>query len=152
MQPSSLSILSVRPMARFYSPDATLPLRNARQWCTVSSRGSLGVITKDELYRIAALAKLSFDENHIEQFRAEFERIVEYVGALNRMSALDGLEPLDAIVPHTNAFADDVPDHGLSTEEALANAPRHNESFFKVPKVLAAAEWAEEDRQDAPAE
>jgi aspartyl-tRNA(Asn)/glutamyl-tRNA(Gln) amidotransferase subunit C len=98
------------------------------------------VITLDELRRIAALAKLSLSDEEIERFRAEFERIVEYVSALDRIRALDELEPLDSVVSHTNAFADDVPHQSLSTAEALANAPRHNESFFKVPKVIA-SEW-----------
>jgi aspartyl-tRNA(Asn)/glutamyl-tRNA(Gln) amidotransferase subunit C len=98
------------------------------------------VITNDELRRIAALAKLSLGDDELERFRAEFERIVEYVGVLNRIPEIAGLEPLDHVVEHTNAFADDVPHRSLSTAEALANAPRHNESFFKVPKVLASAE------------
>lgn len=101
---------------------------------------NVGVITLEELRRIAALAKLSFNDEEIERFRAEFERIVEYVSVLDRIGVLDELEPLDSVVSHTNAFADDVPHQPLSTAEALANAPRHNESFFKVPKVIA-SEW-----------
>jgi aspartyl-tRNA(Asn)/glutamyl-tRNA(Gln) amidotransferase subunit C len=111
------------------------------------------VITTDELHRIAALAKLSFDDQHIEQFRAEFERIVEYVSTLNRISALDQCEPLDSVVTHTNAFAEDMPHRSLTTEEALSNAPRHNESFFKVPKVIASASpWVDETAADSSAE
>lgn len=94
------------------------------------------MISREELLHIATLARLSFAEDEIESFRAEFERIVEYVGVLSRIEALTELEPLDSVTGHTNAFADDVPHQSLSTAEALANAPRHNESFFKVPKVI----------------
>ncbi|GBD05153.1 Glutamyl-tRNA(Gln) amidotransferase subunit C [bacterium HR20] len=120
---------------------ATLPhwcVRHPRRWFPTNR--VQGVISVEELRRIAALAKLSFSDEEIERFRAEFERIVEYVSALDRIRALDELEPLDSVVSHTNAFADDVPHQSLSTAEALANAPRHNESFFKVPKVIA-SEW-----------
>lgn len=94
-------------------------------------------MTIDELRHIAALAKLSFSDEELERFRAEFERIVDYVSILSQIPALEQLEPLDHVVEHTNAFAEDVPHQSLTTAEALANAPRHNESFFKVPKVLA---------------
>ncbi|MCX7929356.1 MAG: Asp-tRNA(Asn)/Glu-tRNA(Gln) amidotransferase subunit GatC [Chlorobi bacterium] len=103
------------------------------------------MITHEELRRVAELAKLSFGEEELERFRVEFERIVEYVGTLNRLPQLAELEPLDHVIEHTNAFAEDIPHRSLETAEALANAPRHNESFFKVPKVIAAAEQAEVD-------
>lgn len=96
------------------------------------------MIDREELLRIAALAKLSFPEESLEQFRAEFERIVEYVGVLNRIEALQNVEPLDHVVEHTNALAEDAPHTPLSPEDALANAPRRLENFFKVPKVIAA--------------
>lgn len=109
-------------------------------------------MTIDELRRIAALAKLSFTDEELERFRAEFERIVEYVAVLNQIPALEQRKPLDHVVDHTNAFAEDKPHQSLSTAEALANAPRHNESFFRVPKVLAIsqatpAEFGNDDRQ-----
>ncbi len=109
-------------------------------------------MTREEFHRLAALAKLSFADDQIENFRAEFERILEYVGTLSRIDALKDLEPLDSVVPHTNAFAEDVPQPSLSTAEALANAPRHNESFFKVPKVIATAEWQEAPSDNPDAE
>jgi len=95
------------------------------------------VIQSEELRRIASLAKLSFRDDELERIRAEFERIVEYVSVLDQLEVLESLEPLDSVVSHTNAFAEDVPHQSLTTAEALSNAPRHNECFFKVPKVIA---------------
>jgi aspartyl-tRNA(Asn)/glutamyl-tRNA(Gln) amidotransferase subunit C len=49
---------------------------------------------------------------------------------------LDGVEPLVHITESTNVFREDVPHTSLSRDEALSNAPKRNEGFFKVPKVL----------------
>jgi aspartyl/glutamyl-tRNA(Asn/Gln) amidotransferase C subunit len=33
-------------------------------------------------------------------------------------------------------FREDVPNESLTVKQALENAPSHNETFFKVPKVM----------------
>ena len=47
-----------------------------------------------------------------------------------------GVEPLTHISHETNILRDDKVGNHLLREQALANAPQHNEQFFEVPKVL----------------
>jgi aspartyl-tRNA(Asn)/glutamyl-tRNA(Gln) amidotransferase subunit C len=49
---------------------------------------------------------------------------------------MTGVEPMVAVNDHVNAFREDVAGECLTTEEALRNAPKKNEAFIKVPKVL----------------
>ncbi len=88
-----------------------------------------------DIHKIAELARLRFTDAEAEAFAAEFERIIEYVGTINSTN-MDGVEPMFAANSLTNVLRDDVVGECLTTEEALMNAPKKNEAFIKVPKVL----------------
>jgi aspartyl/glutamyl-tRNA(Asn/Gln) amidotransferase C subunit len=54
---------------------------------------------------------------------------------------LDDVEPLEHLVENTeNRFREDTAHESLDVTEALQNAPKHNDVFFKVPKVLGGGE------------
>ncbi|MBX7153472.1 MAG: Asp-tRNA(Asn)/Glu-tRNA(Gln) amidotransferase subunit GatC [Bacteriodetes bacterium] len=84
---------------------------------------------------VAGLAKLKFNENEIEEFAGQFQNILGYISEIEKLD-LEGIEPLTHITQTENVFRDDVVTPSLTQEEALANAPKRNESFFKVPKVI----------------
>jgi aspartyl-tRNA(Asn)/glutamyl-tRNA(Gln) amidotransferase subunit C len=46
------------------------------------------------------------------------------------------VEPLSHVIELSNVFRVDEVKQGVSTEEALKNAPSKTEEFFKVPKVI----------------
>jgi aspartyl-tRNA(Asn)/glutamyl-tRNA(Gln) amidotransferase subunit C len=46
------------------------------------------------------------------------------------------VEPLSHVIELSNVFRSDEVKQGVSTEEALKNAPSKTEEFFKVPKVI----------------
>lgn len=92
-------------------------------------------MTTAELSRIAELARLRFSEQELAAFREQFESIVAYVGAINAVD-MSGVEPMAHVNDATNVMRADVVGECLTTEQALANAPKKNEAFFKVPKVL----------------
>jgi aspartyl-tRNA(Asn)/glutamyl-tRNA(Gln) amidotransferase subunit C len=48
----------------------------------------------------------------------------------------DNVEPLAHCLPISNLFREDHITASLGTEKALANAPKRDEGFFKVPKIL----------------
>jgi aspartyl-tRNA(Asn)/glutamyl-tRNA(Gln) amidotransferase subunit C len=49
---------------------------------------------------------------------------------------MQGVEPMTHVHEVVNVMRDDVVGECLTTEEALRNAPKKNDAFFKVPKVL----------------
>ena len=60
------------------------------------------------------------------------------IGFIDKLNELDttGVEPLLHMSDNINVFRDDEVAGMISREEALKNAPMHDEQFFKVPKVI----------------
>ena len=92
-------------------------------------------VTGEQIRHIAALARLRFDEGELESFRAQFERIVEYVEKIDDLD-LNGVEPTSHAMDRSNAFRDDEVAQSLPQELALANAPRKKDGFIAVPRVI----------------
>ncbi len=92
-------------------------------------------ITSDEVRRIATLARLRFDDEKIEAFAEDFDRLVSYVEKLEEVD-VEGVEPMTRLVDEIRAPRPDVPSEGLTQQEALKNAPEKTEGFFRVPRVV----------------
>jgi aspartyl-tRNA(Asn)/glutamyl-tRNA(Gln) amidotransferase subunit C len=92
-------------------------------------------MTREEVQKIAELAQLQFTEEELKTFADEFSRIVDYVGTIGSVD-MTNVEPLSSVSGQTMTMRDDVAGECLTTDEALANAPKKNDAFFKVPKVL----------------
>jgi aspartyl-tRNA(Asn)/glutamyl-tRNA(Gln) amidotransferase subunit C len=89
----------------------------------------------EDIHRIAELARLRYTDDEAAAFAAQFENIISYVGTISSVN-MDAVEPLAAVNDHVNVLRDDVVGECLTTDQALANAPKKNEAFIKVPKVL----------------
>ena len=92
-------------------------------------------VTIKDVEHIAKLAKLEFTEAEKEKFTHQMNQILEYMEQLNKLETSD-IEPLSHVIELSNVFRQDVVKPGVSTEEALKNAPAKTEEFFKVPKVI----------------
>ncbi len=96
-------------------------------------------VTRDEVLKIAALAKLHFSEAELEEFTSQFKRILDYVEKLKEVN-VEGIPPTS----HVSQAADleghvvrqDQVQESLGAAVALANAPDAREGQFRVPKVL----------------
>ena len=92
-------------------------------------------ITRVEVEHVARLARLELSEPELDTFTVQMDSILSYVEKLNALDT-DGIVPTSHAVPMENAFRLDELTGSLGLEGALANAPRHAESFFMVPKVI----------------
>ena len=92
-------------------------------------------ITIQDVEHIAKLAKLEFTDAEKEKFTHQMNQILEYMEQLNRLDT-GTVEPLSHVIELSNVFRTDEVKPGVSTEDALRNAPAKNEQFFKVPKVI----------------
>ena len=90
-------------------------------------------LTREEVRRIAGLARLDLTEEEEQRFAVQLGRVVEYIGQLDRFETSE----LPPGVPD-GALALDEPVASLSTEAVLANAPQRISSFVVVPRVLEA--------------
>lgn len=92
-------------------------------------------VTLKDLDKIAHLARLSLKESEKEKFLGQVNQILHYVGKLDEVNTT-GVEPLSHSMDLLNVMRDDVKKESLSQAKALENAPKKNEEFFKVPKVI----------------
>jgi aspartyl-tRNA(Asn)/glutamyl-tRNA(Gln) amidotransferase subunit C len=92
-------------------------------------------VTIKEVEHIAKLAKLEFTDTEKEKFTHQLNQILEYVEQMNKLDT-SNVEPLSHVIELSNVFRADEVKQGVSTEEALKNAPSKTEEFFKVPKVI----------------
>jgi aspartyl-tRNA(Asn)/glutamyl-tRNA(Gln) amidotransferase subunit C len=61
--------------------------------------------------------------------------MIAFVEKLNELD-LEGVQPLMHMTDEVNVLRDDEVTGSITREEALRNAPAHDEQFFKVPKVI----------------
>jgi aspartyl-tRNA(Asn)/glutamyl-tRNA(Gln) amidotransferase subunit C len=92
-------------------------------------------VTLEDVDHIAKLARLEFTKEEKEKFTHQLNEILAYVEQLNKLDT-GNVEPLAHVIDLNNVFRRDEVKPGLTTEEALKNAPAKTEKFFKVPKVI----------------
>ncbi len=92
-------------------------------------------IDRQQVRKVAKLARLDLTEAEIEEFTGQLGAILEYVEKMNELDTA-AVEPLAHCLPIQNVFRADEVRESLGTERTLANAPQRDGSFFKVPKIL----------------
>lgn len=92
-------------------------------------------VTKKDVEKIAELARLKFNDDELESFTKDMNRILEYVEKLKELDT-ENIEPLSHPNEGSNVFRDDELKNSVQPEEALKNAPDKDDKFFKVPKVI----------------
>jgi len=85
--------------------------------------------------KLAHLSRLQFNETEKAEIKMDLQRMIAFVDKLNELD-LDGVEPTLFMSEEVNVLREDEIKGSISREEALKNAPLHDEQFFKVPKVI----------------
>jgi len=92
-------------------------------------------ITRQDIEKVALLARLRLTEAELATMTDELGQIVGYVDQLAEVIT-DGVEPMAHAIEVHNVLKDDRVDASLPREEALQNAPHHNGVGYLVPAVL----------------
>jgi len=92
------------------------------------------MISEEDVYKIANLAKIEIKPEEVEKFKNEFQNILEYFNILDEVE--EDIEPTFQVLPLNNVFRDDNPKPCVSREEALKNAKHVENGYFKGPKVV----------------
>jgi aspartyl-tRNA(Asn)/glutamyl-tRNA(Gln) amidotransferase subunit C len=85
--------------------------------------------------KLAHLSRLQYPEAEKAGIKNDLQRMIGFVEKLNELD-LSGVEPLLHMSGEVNVLREDEIRGSISREEALKNAPLHDEQFFKVPKVI----------------
>ncbi len=92
-------------------------------------------ITKADVEYVASLAHLSPDEPTKERLVREMGEILGYIDKLNELDT-DSIEPTMHALVMTNVLRDDVVAPSLPRDAALRNAPKSDDAYFLVPRIL----------------
>ena len=93
-------------------------------------------LTKQDVLKLARLAKLHLTDDEAERFQKEISAILGYVEQLQSID-LDGFEPTSQVTGLTNVTRpDEVKDYRISPEELLKNAPDTKDGQIKVKRML----------------
>ncbi|CAN5670782.1 Asp-tRNA(Asn)/Glu-tRNA(Gln) amidotransferase subunit GatC [soil metagenome] len=92
-------------------------------------------VTIEDVDKIATLSKLKFKDEEKVKLQKDMNKILEYIEQINELD-LENVKPLENINETENVVREDVVMPGLTTEEALKNAPAKTGRYFKVPKVM----------------
>ena len=92
-------------------------------------------ITRDEVEKVAALARLSLVDGAAERMALDLDQILEYAQTLSQVDTTD-VEPTAHAIPLPTPLREDRASPPLDPELAVANAPEREGSAFVVPKVI----------------
>ncbi len=93
-------------------------------------------LTKEDVIKLAQLAKLQLNEDEIDAYSEELSAILGYVEQLGTADT-NGLTPTAQITGLVNVTREDeLIDYGTTPDELLKNAPATKDHLIKVKRML----------------
>jgi len=92
-------------------------------------------VTDALVHKLAHLSRLEFNDADKAEIKNDLQRMISFVEKLDELDLSD-TAPLLHMSSNINVLREDEVKGSVSREEALKNAPAHNDKFFKVPKVI----------------
>src|SRR5580693_1203530 len=96
----------------------------------------MAVLTRDDVLKLAQLARLSLTDAEIEEFSRELSAILEYVKQLQKADTAS-LEPTSQVSGLETVTRDDIiKDYGINREDLLKNVPEVEDGQVKVRRMI----------------
>ncbi|MCB0204058.1 MAG: Asp-tRNA(Asn)/Glu-tRNA(Gln) amidotransferase subunit GatC [Caldilineae bacterium] len=92
-------------------------------------------LTTNDVEHIAHLARLELTADEIDQYRRQLSDILDHFAVLAQVDT-SAILPTASVLPLRSVMRADTMQPGLSTEDALANAPDQQDGFFRVPAIF----------------
>ncbi len=92
--------------------------------------------TRDDVLKLARLARIDLDEAEVHEFTTEFTAILAYVQQLKSVDVA-GLEPTSQVTGLTNVMRPDTTrDYGYEIKQLLENVPAVENGQIKVRRMI----------------
>ena len=92
-------------------------------------------IDKETVEKVAHLARLELNETETQEMIKDMSKILDFMAKLNELDT-SGIEPLVYMTGDVNVLREDVVKQQITHEQALQNAPKHDDDYFLVAKVI----------------
>lgn len=110
-------------IALFFAPNRCIMARMAH-------------LSKDDVLKLARLARLKLDDGEVSRFQAEINEILGYVEMLQSVDTT-GQAPTYQVTGLVNAMRpDEIVSYGPSQDDLLSNAPQRDGAYIKTRRIL----------------
>jgi aspartyl-tRNA(Asn)/glutamyl-tRNA(Gln) amidotransferase subunit C len=93
-------------------------------------------LTREDVFKLARLARLTITDEEAEKYRSELSEILKYVEQLQNAD-VEGLEPTSQVTGLKNVMAEDeVVDYGVTPDDLLKIAPATEGRHVKVKRMI----------------
>lgn len=93
-------------------------------------------ISREDIQKLASLARLELSENELEKFQEEISEILSYVEILDSVDSTN-IKPTYQVTGLVNVMREDTEyDYGTSQSDLLKNAPEKDKDFIKVKRMI----------------
>jgi len=92
-------------------------------------------ITKEEVKKVAHLARLELNEKEINSHAEQLEKILEYIKQLEKINT-DDVACTTRAIEVINVLRKDKKKNSDCIEELLELGPSREDKYFKVPKII----------------
>lgn len=93
-------------------------------------------LTREDILKLARLARLDLSDDEIAEFSAELTEILQYVEQLKQIDVA-GLAPTSQVTGLINVTrADEVVDYGYRVSDLLKNVPAVENDHIKVKRMI----------------
>ena len=92
-------------------------------------------ITKEEVKKVAHLARLELDEKEGNNHAEQLEKILGYIRQLEKINT-DDVPCTTRAIEVVNVFREDEKKDSDCNEEILELGPSREDKYFKVPKII----------------
>ena len=92
-------------------------------------------ISRDEVKKVAKLARLELNESEIQHHSEQLEKILDYIKQLEKINT-ENIACTTRAIEVVNVLRKDEKKDYENSEELLDLAPSRENKFFKVPKII----------------
>ncbi|AKC96077.1 Asp-tRNA(Asn)/Glu-tRNA(Gln) amidotransferase subunit GatC [Sneathia vaginalis] len=93
------------------------------------------MLSREEVLKIAKLSKLEFNEEELVDMEKSLNEIFDYIKQINEVD-VTGVEPLYNVLELKDRTRQDIVNNTEKKEDFLANAPKKDEEFVILPKIV----------------
>ncbi|MGI6083876.1 MAG: Asp-tRNA(Asn)/Glu-tRNA(Gln) amidotransferase subunit GatC [Acetivibrionales bacterium] len=89
----------------------------------------------DTVRKIADLAAIHIDENELEDYAAELDAVIKYMGEIKNLDTNDA-KAMEHILHISNVFREDNANNRNIRSELISKAAVSENGYYKVPAVV----------------